>query len=704
MSSSGTSENAGQGSAVFHPHQVRRKVRGGLFKALKRTFRHRILLGLLCLISLGAGYQAARVLGTSFWIAKLDFKIQGQINPNFPQPFQKSILSLATHPSIVDRAIKKFDAGFTKREIRRNLSVEVGSASGLISVYLTSIDPDLGKTMLWSLNEALQDFQKQERKARAAQDNSPVAQLAKLEEEINKLRQAKQNRVKLAGGSDLAREMASIRDSIVSLENYLRDDRAKEVTAKEQYKELLKQLDELKRTAAREAEYESDDSAIADSVGDNRRRQQRIRELIHDEKEHVESTASLEAKLKERKEREDLGKKGKGLLPALVAQAFGPAELIRLDSEIHVLKAKLQANRKLIELDNEMMKIDKLIVPKKGKPMPISPIITQMLDKKMDRELTMLGLTQEIEHLQRELESQKTKLAHLQGLETQSNEWDKKIADLEKQRATLQSQATVADQNAVSIVPFGEPTTNPFPDSSNRPAIFTTVFLSGSGLSILAVLLYEWILGIRLPSDIAKSLRIPVRMIAANPAYAAADYRDLCRIVRSQGFLAKTLLQIQPLNPSADGSTKTTQFTNGLAAAFSQRGEKVLIIDLGHIAKGIDGLAELLRTPEQPIDRFVQSDAKNQVFRMIVGGEALTTAQLNDPSLRALLEKAAEIFQVILIQGAGLQALQQVEALGLATHGLLIVSDGNRKIEPIAREALLDLTAENLAPRALIVA
>ncbi len=604
----------------------------------------------------------------------------------------------ARNPVLIKQVVLEVDPELSHTTFQRNFTATAGPQPNAMILKLKWNDRETARNLLSAFIVPYQQHLKRSQISTFDREGNPVIpsadSLGKLEAEIALLRQKQREDLATQGVTDFPGDIAARKLALSTAENELRNREQKLVGRKAMYKEILRQLDEVKKYTGEEIKRQDEEDARMGNVIVHPQRQLRVRELIAEEKALIALAANLEAKTKEKKQLEDL-----------VAIGEASAEsVLRLESEIAVIKRQMTSNKKINDLEEEIHRMDRAILPELARTTPrTSPILTQMIDKKFQMELEMLAIPEEIGHLRNEIDVEKAKLANLAGMEGRFLAVDQKVARREQEHRSIQAEINRLTSNRALVVPFGEADVSQFPVSSNRQTMFATIFLSGSALSVLAVFLYELVLGIRLPSDIAKSLRLPVRWIAANPEHAAADYRELCRIVRSGGFLAKTILQMQPLTQESGAQAKTAEAIEGLAAAFAKRGEKVLVIDLCDMALQSAGLTEMMLAPEESIERLIQPGDASGVFRMHAGRQELTATQLADPALRACLEKITATYSVILIQGHGLPAIQEVEALGLAAHGLVIVSDGDRKIEPTAREALVDLTAENLSAQVLLI-
>ncbi len=303
--------------------------------------------------------------------------------------------------------------------------------------------------------------------------------------ELNKTLQEFQ---KKKGVVDVKGDLAALKDSITSLEYQLRLDLQAEVVAKEQYKEVVRQLDEAKRVSAMAIERENEDKSQQGTEKDLAKQRQILREAIQAEKAQLEQKALLEGKVNEKKQLEALAAQGKA----------SPEGVLRLDTEIQVLKAKIAGNQKIADMENQLMGLEQTISlngARKGRQNATSPVITALLDKKMDSELKLLKLAQEKIYLQQEIDAAKSKRDAIQSAEGEDAQYRQEKDRLVKEKETLEAKRQEAEwsgsERTFQVEWVQTPTIADQPVSTNRYQLFSAAFLSSSLLGFLGTFFWE---------------------------------------------------------------------------------------------------------------------------------------------------------------------------------------------------------------------
>jgi len=313
---------------------------------------------------------------------------------------------------------------------------------------------------------------------RIAQVEARLAELRKTEVEFHKTQ----------GIVDVKGDLAALSDSITSLEYQLRLDLQAEVGMKEQYKEVLRQLDDAKRVSAMAIEREMEEKSSQASEKDLIKARQVLRDAIQAEKAQLEKKALIDNKVNEKKQLEALAAQGKA----------SPQEVLRLETEIQVLRAKIAGNQKIADMERELKSLEQATAfngEKKGKRYPTSPAIVALLDKKMDAELKMLGLTMEKSHLLAEIEAAKAKRGVIQSAEGKEAEYRQEKDRLVKEKESLHAKKQEAEWNGaertLQVEWVQTPAIGDQPVSTNRYQLFSSVFLCSSLFGFLGTFVWE---------------------------------------------------------------------------------------------------------------------------------------------------------------------------------------------------------------------
>lgn len=690
---------------------IRRELTEAFFRVLQNWW---LVLGLWCIVSMGLGYGVAMALGKQTWKSTEVLNYQPNINTDFRDSNSasglKSLQTIATHHDTLTKTAKLVEAD-PDRPAEVKLPINKKALEANLNVSQPQGTNQLLLTFKWDSKEGanylLGKIQDQflagvlESSISTAQGRlvEIEKQILAQEETVRKMTEEQSKAMKEKGITDVKGDQAAIKDSITSLEYQLRLDNQAEVGAKEEYKEVLRQLDDLKKTAQKEAESEEDDQAQADSISDNRRRQDRIRELMQDEKERI----SLEAQLKEKT------LKRVRLEGLLQRNAVAKSEVDEVTSEIRTIKAKMDGNKKTIELDNEMQKIDKLIVPKKGKKMATSPIITQMLDKKMDRELKMLGLAQEKQHLIAEIEAAKQKMAFITSIEGRFDDQSGKIASARNTLSNLIAKRTAYESTVAStrpdLVPFGQPATNEGADGSTKPLLFGISSLGGICLGLFTLLGWEIFARAGTPSNLARRLEIPVPDLRSRPEELARQSRNISRQLRQRDPGQGMILTVHPVAATESCIDKSMGVAKELGASFSKRGERVLIIqlDTGTRASATLGLSDYLFNRVDSPAMVIRPTDDLSCDMLPAGSENLDADSLANQRMTDFMEQARERYGVIIIVGHALNNLSEVEILASNSQSIVLVADGEKPIGSDAREALFELSRMRAPVSAMMI-
>ncbi|MGB4736740.1 MAG: hypothetical protein WBH50_01055, partial [Fuerstiella sp.] len=176
-------------------------------------------------------------------------------------------------------------------------------------------------------------------------------------------------------------------------------------------------LQRQKDDQAREAEEEKENAAAEESLADNRRRQDRLNELIEEERRVNEVKGVLYARQQEFDRKALLYERG----------FVSKAEFQKIEAEVKALKAKIAEGDKITAWRKELEVLDQLIVPTDNKKNKGSPIITQTLYKLVELELDILDAQTECNQLTIDLIDKRKRVRRLQELEQESTQLAKEV-------------------------------------------------------------------------------------------------------------------------------------------------------------------------------------------------------------------------------------------------------------------------------------
>ncbi len=185
--------------------------------------------------------------------------------------------------------------------------------------------------------------------------------------------------------TDLELDLERIHHEIVEKKIQLESIERNGLDIKAQQDRLAQYMSEIKKREEADAVVSSQFEAANETVSDNRRRQDRLRELIFEERRVQEVQSRISAKQGEFNRLDALRKKG----------FTSPHEIEAILGELKSLQAQIKTSDKIGEWEKELERIDKVVVPKNAKKNVGSPIIQQTLFREL--ELTLSKLANEVQ-------------------------------------------------------------------------------------------------------------------------------------------------------------------------------------------------------------------------------------------------------------------------------------------------------------------
>lgn len=270
-------------------------------------------------------------------------------------------------------------------------------------------------------------------------------------------------------------ELTQLIDDISSLE-FKRDNTIRDIEGYRVQRDSVKdQLRRQKEEESLQAEQDKEAEAAEESLADNRRRQDRLNELIEEERRLNEIRGTLYARQKEFNRKLKLYEQG----------YISQAEFEEIDAQVKALKAKIMEGDKIKAWQKELQTLDELVVPKDKKKNKGSPIINQTLYKIVELELEILNGETEIQSLKVELAGKRRKITRLQSLEKETIPLMKEVDAASEERDGINAQMsalrTVHDYgpHEFSVVsPASDAMTYP---SSNKKKLFLLMFVGING-------------------------------------------------------------------------------------------------------------------------------------------------------------------------------------------------------------------------------
>lgn len=397
---------------------------------------------------------------------------------------------------------------------------------------------------------------------------------------------------------DFKQDLILKQTRVLSLETSLSQIRRDEESMRDQIKMLEDHINSIKEEEAAEAEANKEFEAATESLADNRRRQGRLRELIEEERRVLEVKSQIDIVRREYERAKKLAEK----------QLIPNSQLEAVRGKLESLIAKVTESKTVKSWQDELLELDKLVVPKNSNAKKGSPIISQILFKKLETELKIAhGQKGEME-LDRELMETRKQIATFQAKRGELKALEDSVDSITNEKMALDSKAAMLEQlvamGPVEFTQVNPVSTGDFPISSNRKKMFAgivlvTMLLSGTTIAAFDVLLR----GIIPPDAQVELMGLPIICRPSDDFYEE-DEEPLLEYSETIRLLALQLRQRIP-NPGSiimlsrfTESDEFPLFVQDLAHCLANRDERLLIIDTRHAADGLGEFADLIDSDE----------------------------------------------------------------------------------------------------------
>ena len=274
---------------------------------------------------------------------------------------------------------------------------------------------------------------------------------------------------------DAETDLQILLQSIGSMEFKLESETRRIENLNAQRQNVEDRLNKQKEDQAREAEEENANAAAEESLADNRRRQDRLNELIEEERRLNEVRGVLFARQQEFERKAKLYERG----------FISKADFEEVDAEVKALSAKIMEGDKITAWKKELEILDQQIVPTDSKKNKGSPIITQTLYKLVELELDMLDSRTECNQLTVDLIDKRQQVRKLQELEQESTQLAKEITAAGDERDDLNSKIAslraIHDYGPYEFSVVSPATSAMSYPSSNKKKLFLMIFVGITG-------------------------------------------------------------------------------------------------------------------------------------------------------------------------------------------------------------------------------
>ena len=420
-------------------------------------------------------------------------------------------------------------------------------------------------------------------------------QLSACQSRLDRSRDRKHTFLRKHNVVDFHQEQLQLQTDISGLkfarERLQRDD----VSLREQVRMLDEHIASLKREHAEEEREARQFEAAEESLADNRRRQHRLRELIQDERLMIEVNAQLVVKRREYERARRLAER----------QLISQSKLERIRGELESLIAKITENQNIKRWKRELLDLDKLVVPQNKVTKTGSPIIHQILFKKLETTLDILHAERSVLEIDRQLDAKHQRIAQIQQLTTDFSSLEDEVQAADDQRqVALESTTALRSLAAMGPTEFSivaSPTTGEYPARTNRKKLFVFICMAIALALSAAILGYDSMryglvpAGVRIAQSglpvlgelqLSNSFARQAEETGSGGARPDERMRGFALHLRQtlgdagEVALLTSLQGDQPLRPLLEGLTK----------CLTARDERVLVIDA---RPADDGIGEL---------------------------------------------------------------------------------------------------------------
>jgi colanic acid/amylovoran biosynthesis glycosyltransferase len=624
----------------------------------------------------------------------------------YSPPDIRTIYSLIESPAILEEAITRGHLDCSARDLEKDLAVEEPRSTQKIGLSLLTSNIDEGVRTLSAVMQACQDHVAAIRRNQLTRNLDDLTQtLHRNDQRIRVARTGLTEFAKRHHVNDPVAEKQALIASVSSLEYQLNSQKVELTGLQAQRDSVQQQLDQQKHELQILEKSAADEAAAAESLADNRRRQDRLNELIREERRVTEVRARLDARQAEYGRKLLLYEKG-----YLSKNEF---ELIR--SEVQALEAQIREGSRIEQWKAELERIDKVVVPKASIRPPGSPILHQIMFKLVELDLHILNSQESQRQVATVMAENRRRLAQLELFESEQAGLvaEMKAASDERDLLTRQSSAlqAVRDMGPVEFSISQPPSPGAKPPISNR---WKLLALFTSGLTSLCLMpialsavrsgwspsLLEYCEGIGIVTLTNSALE-------AQSSNRPSNLSDDDQRIRWCRQMALRLQQLQPESGAVMAFIPSRRSVEDgdadllleIGRVLANRDESVLFVDLNsaapHQATGSGfSLTDFITQPELTFNEVLctQEQHLHQVFRRSADSEVLFSKRMSD-----FFRHARSNYSIILTLGPDLEEPTEVEMLTRHASQLILLCEPQETL-PVAARQTLDNLCELQAP------
>ena len=555
--------------------------------AVKVAARHRLAVSVGTTASVAIAVAFALMFTVTSWDASGTLLYAPLTGPDsqgslYVPPDLKTLVTLAKSPKTFETLRTEFKLAVPAAALEKSFKITVPSGTKTVDFELRWSGRDVSAGLV---NRLMDLFRNQVAEVRKAKINGYVDDFkdhvegcrARLQAANDAL--AEFNRRERVGdvNADMARLNGEIQDLETELSKSKRDEGnlLAQIEALEQHMAGLKDQDRAREEDSKQAE------AAEETVADNRRRQERLRELITDERLKMEIGAKLIAARAEATRITHLADRGHATQESLD----------QARASILVLEAQIKETDTIRNWKNELERIDKVVVPKGKTKNQGSTAIEQIVFKKLELTLMLTASRRMSQQIKADLASRDLEVRRLMGLQRQQRSLTRIVEACDTERTAASSELTALKKlQAIKTFEFAIITPaapGVAPASSNRKLLLFGISGAGFFLTLGMLALGDLVLWPK-PDAAEQVSRLGLPILGHVPAVdAPLPWTDAQP--RADGAIRLLALRIRQGVPNAGSvvllsSLERDGGSAGLAAAlgrcFARRDERVLILDL----------------------------------------------------------------------------------------------------------------------------
>jgi len=305
----------------------------------------------------------------------------------YPQPDVQTLVSLTKSPAVLEGLRDEFGLTVPLAALEKTFKVTAPRNVTTVTVAARWAEPEMAAKMVNRLMERFISQVRDQRHRRAGEHLTDYeARLADCDARYARAGDAYHQFFRTHNLPDAKAEVDVLRREADALLTNRSAALRTERVATVQRERVVKELDAAGKRATEEAEKDKEFDAGQETLADNRRRQERLRELIEEEKVRRLAMAELAVKRKDYQKAVELRDRG----------AASQHEVDTISKEIDAITTRLTDSDQVKQWKTELTNLDKMVVPKGSKGASGSPIIQQLLLKQLDLDLQLIGVQKEV--------------------------------------------------------------------------------------------------------------------------------------------------------------------------------------------------------------------------------------------------------------------------------------------------------------------